>query len=162
MGTGKEVKAVQKLVAPGGVVMGVDLSSRMAQVTHHRTQAGIARADARRLPFADRHFDRLFCAYMLDLIPRPELQGILGEFHRVLKPGGKAAVITMTEGVNLPSRAFVAVWKAAYAISPFTCGGCRPLQLKEVALRAGFDLVECEVAGAAHRAQRGAARRSLR
>jgi hypothetical protein len=47
--------------------------------------------------------------------------------------------------VDLASRGFVAVWKLAYRVSPVACGGCRPLQLAELARRAGFERVERKV-----------------
>lgn len=49
-----------------------------------------ARADGRRLPFADATFDRVICAEVLEHVP--DYQAMLREIGRVLKPGGVLAV----------------------------------------------------------------------
>jgi hypothetical protein len=54
-------------------------------------------------------------------------------------------IVSLTEGVNNPSRLVVALWKAVYALSPIVCGGCRPLELSEIVRRTGFREVEREV-----------------
>ena len=145
VGTGRDQVEVQKRVAPGGGVYGIDLSPNMLRASRERSAAPLSEADVRNLPFPGDSFDRIFCAYVLDLIPLEDLPGVLRGFRRVLKPGGRLVTVSMTEGVNLPSRAFVSVWKLAYAVSPISCGGCRPLQLREMAKQAGFHQVEREV-----------------
>jgi ubiquinone/menaquinone biosynthesis C-methylase UbiE len=117
----------------------------MLDLTRDRTSSPVCQADARRLPFARGRFDRLYTAYVLDLLPLAALPELLANFYHLLKPGGRAVLLALTEGVNLPSRALVAAWKLAYAISPLACGGCRPLQLTDVVKQAGFDPVEREV-----------------
>jgi len=59
--------------------------------------------------------------------------------------GGRAVLLALTEGVDLPSRSLVAAWKLVYAVSPLACGGCRPLRLTDLVKQAGFDPVEREV-----------------
>jgi hypothetical protein len=54
-------------------------------------------------------------------------------------------LVALTEGVDFPSRALVAVWKGLYAISPIACAGCRPLQLAALLEQAGFKQVQREV-----------------
>ena len=50
------------------------------------------------LPFADASFDLLVNAYMLDLLSRDDIPRALGEFKRVLRPGGRLMLSNMTEG----------------------------------------------------------------
>ena len=145
VGTGKEHAALQTVVAPQGAAFGLDLSPRMLAVAHKRTRSPLCRADGRYLPFAGGSFDRLYCTYVLDLVATADLADWLGEFRRVLRPGGRIALVSLTEGVDLPSRALVRTWKMAYALSPLTCGGCRPLQLSELARKAGFERIERQV-----------------
>lgn len=144
-GTGKELAAFQQAVQPDGSAWGVDLSARMALVAHQQRGLPVARSDGRALPFGDQAFDRLYAAYVLDLIPAADLEAMLAGFFRVLRPGGLAVVVALTEGINLPSKLFVGVWKATYALSPLSCGGCRPLQLYSLAQQAGFLPIEREV-----------------
>ncbi len=145
VGTGKEQAHIAAAVAPDGVAVGLDVSPVMLHRTRTRTGAPVCLGDARRLPFASASFDGLFAAYVLDLLPAPDLPDLLHDFRRVLAPGGRLVLVTLTEGVTRPSRALVALWKLAYAISPEGCGGCRPLQLASSVQHAGFRLATRDV-----------------
>ena len=87
-----------------------------------------------------------FVQYLyLDLLPIADIPHLIEGFYSVLTPGGRLVVVALTEGVDIPSRALVAVWKAAYSISPVSCAGCRPLQLSRLVEKAGFERVSREV-----------------
>lgn len=144
-GTGKDLELIRQAVQPGGQVAGIDLSTRMVQAAHEGRGLQMCRSDGRTLPFMDAAFDRLYAAYVLDLIPYADLEAMLSGFRRVLRAEGRAVIVSLTEGVNLASKSFISLWKAVYAISPISCGGCRPLELSELAQRAGFTRVEREV-----------------
>lgn len=145
VGTGHEQAQLQSSVTPGGLAVGLDISLIMRAITYARTRAALCGGDARQLPFADGCFEGLFSAYTLDLIPYGDLPGLLAEFHRVLRPGGRIALVSLTEGIDRPSHAFVAIWKLVYRVSPIACGGCRPLQLSGLVQEAGFRLLRQEV-----------------
>lgn len=143
-GTGKTHQILQETVAPA-VAIGLDLSSVMASLTFQRTGSPVCQATAWQLPLAEDSFDRLFCSYVLDLIPLQYLPEVLSEFHRVLTPGGRMVIIALTEGTTTTSRALVAAWKAVYALAPVACGGCRPLQLTDLVEAAGFTNISRQV-----------------
>ena len=145
IGTGKQHARLQAELAPAGIAYGIDLSRVMLELTRQRTGAPLCQADAHHLPFSSGSFDRLYTSYVLDLMPRADLPGILVEFRRVLKDGGLAVLVALTEGVDFPSRVLVAAWKGLYAISPIACAGCRPLQLAVLLEQAGFTQVQREV-----------------
>ncbi len=145
VGTGKEHKLIQSAVAPGGSAFGLDLASVMLKLASKRTSALLCEGDACRLPFAPSSFERLLSTYVLDLLPAGDLPAALAGFRRVLRPGGRMVIVSLTEGVTAPSRLIVALWKAVYSVSPLACGGCRPLQLSEMVCQAGFDNIEREV-----------------
>ena len=145
VGTGKEHAHIAAAVAPGGVAVGLDVSPVMLNLTRTRTGTSVCLGDARRLPFTGAGFDCLFAAYVLDLLPAPDLPDLLHDFRHVLVPGGRLVLVTLTEGVDRPSRALIALWKRIYAISPEGCGGCRPLQLAGLVREAGFRLTTREV-----------------
>lgn len=145
VGTGQEHPKIQAAIQPGGVAWGLDLSPVMLRLTRRRSAAPLCRADIRRLPFTSACFDRLFSAYVLDLIPSQDLPGLLAECRRLLKPGGRLVLVSLTEGVDLTSRLLVGLWKLAYAVSPVACGGCRPVQLARLVGEAGFPRIEREV-----------------
>lgn len=145
VGTGKEHQLIQAAVAPGGLAFGLDLSPRMLGMASRRTGAPLCLGDGGSLPFPEASFDRLYCAYVLDLVTLADLPGWLAGFRRALKPGGRLVQLSLTEGVDAWSRAFVHLWKLAYRLSPVACGGCRPLQLETLAHLAGFQQTRREV-----------------
>lgn len=49
-------------------------------------------ADARRLPFASRMFDFIYCSHVLEHIP--DDRTAMRELQRVLRPGGMAMILT--------------------------------------------------------------------
>ncbi|MAG36641.1 MAG: hypothetical protein CL878_10440 [Dehalococcoidia bacterium] len=145
VGTGKEQAQLASALAPDGVAVGLDVSPVMLHLARSRTRTPVCLGDVRRLPFVSASFDCLFAAYVLDLLPAQDLPNLLHDFRRVLAPGGRLALVTLTEGVTLPSRALVALWKMAYAISPEVCGGCRPLRLACLVEHAGLRLATRDV-----------------
>lgn len=50
-------------------------------------------ADVAQLPFADRAATRILACHLLEHIPIAELPRVLGEWHRVLRPGGVLCVV---------------------------------------------------------------------
>jgi len=109
--------------------VGVDLSAPMLARTRKRLAADgigrrdLCRADAHSLPFDRAAFDILFNLYMLDLLLQEDVPGVLREFARVLKPGGRLIVLSMAEQAGMVN----AIWMWLYRRSPVLVGGCRPL-----------------------------------
>jgi ubiquinone/menaquinone biosynthesis C-methylase UbiE len=144
-GTGKEHRALMRGVNPGGQAYGLEASRNMAALAHRRTETPLLQGDAAWLPYAAECFDGVFCTYVLDLLPAEDLPVTVQGFRRVLKPGGRLALLSLTEGCNISSRAFVGLWKLAYRLSPLACGGCRPLQLADLVMASGFQIIERQV-----------------
>ncbi len=87
LGCGKG-RFATRLAEGGAEVVGIDLSAAML------AQAGgiaRARASARRLPFADGSFDALVAVEVLEHVGAVE--PVLREARRVLRPGGRLAVV---------------------------------------------------------------------
>jgi len=88
-------------VGEQGRAIGIDLAAAMVQHTAAELrlrglrQAEMRRMDAEHLQFADQSFDAVLCGFSLHHFPRPAQA--LAEFHRVLRPGGTAAVTTWAE-----------------------------------------------------------------
>jgi ubiquinone/menaquinone biosynthesis C-methylase UbiE len=138
VGTGNEHAALLHAAGGQGLLVGCDLSRGMLTLTRARAATPLCQADATRLPLQARQFDRLFSAYMLDLIPLSEIKLVLAEFRRVLRPGGRLVLVSLTEGADLPSRLFIKAWKLVYHFAPQRLGGCRPVQLADLLTQAGF------------------------
>ena len=145
VGTGKELEKIKTAVSPTGSACGLDLSAVMALTAKERVGSTICQADARQMPFAAGVFDRLYVGYILDLLPYSDLEPLLLDFRRVLVQDGKLVILALTEGINLPSKALVALWKAVFELSPAICGGCRPLELQALVREAGFTGIQRKV-----------------
>lgn len=77
-------------------VWGVDFSDlRLHQAAQAASSAGLSihfqREDLTKLSFADGTFDVIFCRYVFEHLPRPDV--VLKELYRILKPQGKLVVI---------------------------------------------------------------------
>jgi ubiquinone/menaquinone biosynthesis C-methylase UbiE len=77
---------------------------------------------------------------MLDLLSLEDIQAVLAEFWRVLRPGGRLAVATMAQG----SRPLAALWNWLYRRRPALLGGCRALHAAPLLTEAGFEGVTSE------------------
>jgi demethylmenaquinone methyltransferase/2-methoxy-6-polyprenyl-1,4-benzoquinol methylase len=86
-------------------MVGTDLSAGMLAANGASTP--LVEADGSRLPFADGAFDGLVCGYALRNFT--DLEGTLRECARVLRPGGRLAVLE----VDAPS---ARLWRAGYDV----------------------------------------------
>lgn len=100
-GTGDSTIAVARAAAAGSLVTGADISEgMMALVAEKAEKAGVADrirlvvADGEAMPFADASFDRVTCAFGIRNFEHKEVG--LKEFHRVLKPGGRAVILELS------------------------------------------------------------------
>jgi ubiquinone/menaquinone biosynthesis C-methylase UbiE len=96
-GTGAEVRALKRLVAPDVVLVGVDHSEALIDVARRLTSeeglSGNVRyqtGDAHRLPCADADFDLVTLHTLISHVEDP-LQ-VLREARRVVRPGGTVAI----------------------------------------------------------------------
>jgi SAM-dependent methyltransferase len=95
-GPGNTTRTMIAAVGPDGLAVGVDSSATMlaqaVRETPSDSQVGYVRADAVDLPFDDGCFDAVSCYGALYLMDDPF--GALREMIRLLKPGGRIAVLT--------------------------------------------------------------------
>src|SRR5947209_12443277 len=106
-GPGAITATLGHAAGPDGLALGVDVSEPMlarAVRAAAAPQVGFLRADAQRLPFRDQSFDVAVSIAVFQLIPDPA--AALSEIARVLKPGGRLAVMIPT------LRPPVNVWRA--------------------------------------------------
>jgi len=125
---------------PSGRNEGIDLTDTMliraerkaakSTTNNYRLRVG----DAYDLDFLDDSFDVLINNYMFDLLPEQDFLAVLGEFKRVLRPGGRLAVVNMTKG----ARWYNGIWERIYGINPALLGGCRGVSLLPQIEACGF------------------------
>ena len=77
----------------GRRVIGIDLSPEMAKLAKLRLDAALV-ADMRALPLRRDSVGGLVAFYAVIHLRRAELDATLGEFHRVLRPGGRVVLST--------------------------------------------------------------------
>jgi arsenite methyltransferase len=106
-GPGSVTAALGRATGHDGLAVGVDISEPMlarAVSAHAGPHVGFLRADAQRLPLRDETVDAVVSVAVLQLIPDPA--AALKEMGRVLRPGGRLAVMVPTVG-----RAAARVWQ---------------------------------------------------
>lgn len=98
-GPGNTARRAVQAVGVDGLVVGLDAATNMlaeavANPTHQAQsgQLGFLRADGVRLPFPDATFDAVSCYGALYFMEDPD--AVVGEMIRVLKPGGRIAILT--------------------------------------------------------------------
>lgn len=98
-GPGSITASLTSAVGVDGLALGVDVSEPMlarAVQVQAGSQAAFLRADAQRLPLRDNTVDAVISIAVLQLIPDPA--AALAEMGRVLKPGGRIALMVPTAG----------------------------------------------------------------
>ena len=98
-GPGNVTASLARAAGPGGLALGVDISEPMlarAVRAESGPQVGFIRADAQRLPLRDNTVDAITSLAVLQLIPDPA--AALAEMARVLRPGGRLALMIPTVG----------------------------------------------------------------
>jgi len=141
VGVGTGLAFVKILEAnPSGRNEGVDLTSAMLMRAERRAARSghegyrLRIGDAYDLPYPDDSFDVVVNHYMFDLLPQRDFVTVLAEFRRVLRPGGRLALVNMTHGKHW----YNSIWNLLYRMSPALLGGCRPVSLLPALRQCGF------------------------
>lgn len=98
-GPGSVTASLARAAGPDGLALGVDISEPMlarAVRAEAGPQVGFLRADAQRLPLRDQTVDAVVSIAVLQLVPDPAVA--LAEMARVLRAGGRLAVMVPTAG----------------------------------------------------------------
>lgn len=91
-GTGDLARAIEDRAA-GRRIVAADFSRDMLLAGRHKAPAGagLAQADAMRLPFRDEAFAGAVCGFGIRNVSEP--RAAIAEVHRALKPGGRFVVL---------------------------------------------------------------------
>jgi ubiquinone/menaquinone biosynthesis C-methylase UbiE len=125
---------------PHGLNVGIDLSLGMLEKAKKRLSTlpearySLRRGTAFDLQMATGSIDLLVNNYLFDLIPFEDMDKVLLEFKRVLKPGGRLVLVNMTKGERFGS----GLYDLIYRLSPKTMGGCRGVRLTDKLTQHGF------------------------
>jgi len=142
-GTGHCLVALAKSVSSSGRVIGLDISDGMLAIAHERLQqeslserADLHLGDATKLDFIEPgSLDGVFMSFTLELFDNPEIPRVLQECHRILKPGGRIAVVSMTK-TNPPGIA-VRMYEWFHEVMP-NYADCRPIFARQALEQSNF------------------------
>lgn len=137
--------ASEYLAGLGAHVEGVDLSeAAIRAAADHATKGGVngvnyRQGDITDLPYPDRTFDAVVCVDVLEHVP--EWRKVLGEFLRVLRPGGQLFFDTINRN-PLSAFVFVPLLERTFGlIAPGTHDPrlfIRPGEMHDGLIQAGF------------------------
>ena len=115
--------------------LGLDVSPHMVDLARTAVAQWAGRASveltdgAIRLPAPDESADRVVSTYVLDLLSPADLTAFVAEARRVLRPGGRLALASLSPGQTVPARLVTRLWQTVWNLNPALLGGCRPLRL---------------------------------
>ncbi|MDE2430715.1 MAG: class I SAM-dependent methyltransferase, partial [Burkholderiales bacterium] len=135
-GTGKfAARLFDQHLSPSASYFGCDVSPIMVGLAKQRLaiydeRAQVALSDgAVRFPVSEKSVDRVVSSYVLDLLSEADIHCFFAESRRVLIPGGKVCIASLTRGRSGMSRIVSSLWMAAFHLNPALVGGCRPIQV---------------------------------
>jgi len=148
-GTGYCVVELGEAVGPSGKVYGIDISEEMQRLARDlaaenglEDRVELSCGDAESLPYDAGSLDAVFMSFTLELFDTPEIPRVLSECHRVLKHGGRIAVVAVSkEGKDgLVLKAFE--WTHRHFPNLVDC---RPIYVGRALEAAGFRIADSRI-----------------
>lgn len=127
----------------------LDVARDVLAAEHVVKDAALFLGDGRALPFADASIDCVLNTYTFEVLPATDIPPVLRETLRVLRPGGRAVIVNLTDLTDgsPADEAMIEDWKRRYAADPEFFGGARPLQLQAMLEAHGFERVTRQYVG---------------
>ena len=149
IGTGFSLREIARSVGDTGKAHGIDATPEMLKRAEQRLRkAGLrervvpAKGDARALPYHDNMFDAVYMTATLELFDPPDIPGVLGEIRRVLKPGGRLVVASLSKD-GRENFWFVSFYEWLHRKFP-RYASCRPIYVEQAIKDTGFDIARSE------------------
>ena len=138
-GTGRAMQRIAGEVGPTGLAFGLDSSAGMLRLARARLlpfpRTSLVRGDARAAPFPNRSLDAVFMSFTLELFDGPGMSSVLAETRRMLRAGGRLALVCLDER-SPPSAASRSYTWLRRRFPAFI--DCRPIDALGVTRAAGF------------------------
>jgi len=148
-GTGNSILHLAAAVGSEGRVSGIDVSEGMLGVARKKVaerdlseRVHLQLGDGRHLPYEAGEFDAVFLSFTLELFPESEIPAVLAEVRRVLRDGGRLALVAMAhvtdeQHPSLLERAYVWMHRHFPHIVD-----CRPIDVESSLSASGFAMSE--------------------
>ena len=141
-GPGSTLVDIARATGPSGRAVGVDLADGMCRLARGRIarqglsqRTAVLQGDAARVPLASAYFDGAFMTFVLELFDTPQIPIVLAECRRVLRPGGRLVVASLSkEGPSPPMRR---LYELGHARFPGLLD-CRPIYVARALHEAGM------------------------
>lgn len=151
-GTGRFAERLLREVVPVGATYGgFDQSSTMVELAAERLagfgeRARIVRSDgSMHLGEPADSCDRFVCTYVIEILSESDQRALLTEAYRLLAPGGRICLTTITPGCSVFSQAVMGMWNAVHRARPGWVGGCRPMTIQERLGETDWEIAHREV-----------------
>lgn len=146
-GTGHAQLVIGETVKTG-LSAGVDLSEGMCRAAQKKAAtAGISdrvfliRNNSLPIPFAEGVMDGIFSSFTLELFDTPQIPEVLKEFKRVLKPGGRLVVVSLSKDQPLPWMG--RLYERLHTTYPRVLD-CRPIPVQSIISKGGFEINQAQ------------------
>lgn len=104
-------------------------------------KASLIQGDAHDLPVRDASLNALFMAFTLDLFPPGIVERVLSECRRVLTPGGRLVVVSLSKAQG--EGGWAGVYTRLHEFFPHIVD-CEPIFVRKSLERAGFTIQQHE------------------
>lgn len=128
-----------------GFSIGLDLSEGMGDIARRRVNqaakmdhVGLVCSDTLPIPFPAQSFDAIFSSFTLELFDTPLIPNVLADFRRVLKPGARMVIVSLSKDQPLPWMG--RLYEAFHNHYP-TLADCRPIPVRGLIKDAGFRIL---------------------
>lgn len=135
-GTGRfALRLLQTQLPEDATYLGFDLSDTMTALSRERLAPFAARAQVlqaggeMQFPLVDCSVERVIATYVFDLLSESEIRQAIRESYRVLQPGGKLCLISLSRAIGPVSQLVCRLWSGLYRLHAPLVGGCRPIRL---------------------------------
>ncbi len=147
--TGHSTISLANSVGDSGHVDAMDLSPKMirqAEANVHalelNSRVTLLVGDAMKLMSPDSSYDAVFMSFTLELFDTPELSQVLAEIRRVLRPGGRLGVVSVSHEGD--ESAALKIYEWAHRHLP-NLVDCRPIYVRRLLESEGFEISACEI-----------------
>jgi ubiquinone/menaquinone biosynthesis C-methylase UbiE len=148
-GTGHNLNALAHAVGPRGHVHGIELSEVMLERARRLVlQSGMDKrvtlrsGDAVDLPYADDSMDAVLMTYTLELFDTPEIPVVLSECRRVVRPGGRIVVASLTKEAEEGAVVRALEWTHVHLPQILDC---RPIYVRRALAKSGFAIANTAI-----------------